>query len=103
MSKYSVNLDDVRAAKPRVNRVTSFFSVLSLLVLGVLLGRETHRYEVQHVDDTRIRQLIEALEKKPTLIQMHPVLPIPVPVPVRPRESAPQLRDNNLTAARGVL
>ena len=29
MSKYSVNLDDVRAAKPRVNRVTSFFSVLS--------------------------------------------------------------------------
>jgi len=101
MSKYSVNLDDVKAAKPRVNRATSFFSVLSLLALGVLLGRETHRYEVQHVDDTRIRQLIEALEKKPTLIQMQPILPIPVPV--RPRESTPQPSDNNFTASRGVL
>jgi len=103
MSKYSVDLDDVKAVKPRVRRSSSFFSVLSLLVLGALLGREVHRYEVKHIDDTRIRQLIDALEKKPTLIQMRPILPIPVPVPVQPRERAPQIRKDNFTASRSIL
>jgi hypothetical protein len=101
MSKYSVDLENVKAAKPKVKRSSSFLPVLLLLVLGALLGREVHRYEVKHIDDTRIRQLIEALEKKPTLIQMQPILPITVPV--QPRQRAPQIRDDNFTASRSIL
>jgi hypothetical protein len=101
MSKYSVDLENVKAAKPKVKRSSSFLPVLLLLVLGALLGREVHRYEVKHIDDTRIRQLIEALEKKPTLIQMQPILPIPVPV--QPRQRAPQIRNDNFTASRSIL
>ena len=57
------------------------FYFLVILGLGILVGRESHRYQADQVDDARVKTLIEALEKKPTIIHMHPLLPFPVPVP----------------------
>lgn len=57
------------------------FHFVVVLGLGILIGREQYRYQADHVDEGRIKVLIQALEKKPTIIQMQPILPIPVPVP----------------------
>ena len=50
-----------------------------ILSLGTLIGREIHRYEVQNTDEVRIRQLIEALEKKPVELKVYPLVPFRVP------------------------
>ena len=66
----------------RTNSIENVWFVLSMtmvLSLGALIGREIHRYEVQHIDDTRIRQLIEALEKKPVELKVYPLVPFKVP------------------------
>ena len=59
----------------------AWFLLLMLVVLslGALVGREIHRYEVQHTDEVRIKQLIEALEKKPVELKVYPLVPFRVP------------------------
>jgi hypothetical protein len=66
------------------------FYFLVILGLGILVGRESYRYQADRVDDARVETLIEALEKKPTIIHMHPLLPFPVPVP---KEELPSRRN----------
>ena len=62
-----------------IENVWYLLSMLLVLSLGALIGREIHRYEVQHVDDNRINQLIEALEKKPVELKVYPLVPFRVP------------------------
>ena len=59
--------------------VGQMLGMLVILSLGALIGREVHRYEVQHTDELRIKQLIEALEKKPVHVEIHPLVPFRVP------------------------
>mgnify|MGYP003643712637 CR=1 FL=1 len=93
----SVDLAGSKARDQRKGRVTSFFSILSILLLGGLAGREVHRYEVDHGEGKSLHQRVEMLEqgqlemmKKPIFIQVRPVLPIPVPVPVPQKPQAPR-------------
>ena len=95
----SVDLVGSKAKVRRRGRAASFFSVLSVLLLGGLTGREVHRYEVNHEEGKSVNQRLEALEKgqlemmsKPIFIQVRPVMPIPVPVPVPQKPKIP--RDN---------
>jgi|TARA_R110000824_G_scaffold82768_11_gene207493 hypothetical protein len=92
MSNQSVDLVGAKVKVRRKSRVASLFSVVSLLLLGGLTGREVHRYEVNNGDGQSINQRIEALEKgqlkmmsKPIFIQVRPVIPIPVPVRPQPK------------------
>ena len=55
--------------------------ILLTRLLGALIGREIHRYEVKHLDDIRIRQLIQALEKKPVKVEIYPLVPFRIPGP----------------------
>lgn len=66
------------------------FYFIVVLGLGILIGREQYRFQADRVDEGRIEVLIEALEKKPTIIHMHPLLPFPVPVP---RDELPSRRN----------
>ena len=91
MSKHSIDLVGAKERGPSKGRTVSFFSVLSLLLLGGLTGREVHRYEVNHGEGKSLHQRVEMLErgqleimKKPIFIQVRPVIPIPVPVPQNP-------------------
>ena len=65
--------------------VWQMLGMLVILSLGALLGREVHRYEVQHTDELRIKQLIEALEKKPIHLEIHPLVPFRVPPQSQPQ------------------
>ena len=101
MSKHSIDLVGTKEKGPRKRRTASFFSVLSMLLLGGLTGREVHRYEVNHGEGKSLHQRVEMLErgqlemmKKPIFIQVRPILPIPVPVPVPQK---PQVPRDNLT------
>jgi hypothetical protein len=94
MSKQSVDLVGSKEKAQRKGRVVSFFSILSMLFLGGLTGREVHRYEVNHGDGQSVNQRLEALEKgqlkmmsRPIFIQIRPV--IPIPVPMRPPQPPP--------------
>lgn len=60
-------------------RTQFIFVTVVIFSLGILIGREVYRYEVQDIDDSRIRQLIEALEKKPVHVEIHPLVPFRVP------------------------
>lgn len=62
-----------------VAKTRFIFVTVILFSLGILIGREVYRYEVKHVDDNRVRQLIEALEKKPVRVEIHPLVPFRVP------------------------
>lgn len=62
-----------------VGNVWTLLPVVALLSLGALIGREIHRYEVRYTDDIRIKQLIEALEKKPVELKVYPLVPFRVP------------------------
>ena len=99
MSKQSMDLVGSKEKTPRKKRVVSFFSILSMLLLGGMTGREVHRYEINHGEGKSVNQRLEALEKgqlemmsKPIFIQVRPVIPIPVPVPVPQQPKIP--RDN---------
>lgn len=67
--------------------VGQMLGMLVILSLGALIGREVHRYEVQHTDELRIKQLIEALEKKPIHLEIHPLVPFRVPSQSQPQNS----------------
>ena len=72
--------EEATVSKRRRRRPAGFpgLTILTLL-LGALVGREIHRYEVKHVDDIRVKQLIEALEKKPVKVEIYPLVPFRVP------------------------
>jgi hypothetical protein len=96
MSHQAVDLVGSKVKVRRKSKISSLFSVVSLLLLGGLTGREVHRYEVNHGDGHSVNQRLEALEKgqlemmsKPIFIQIRPVIPIPIPVPVRPPQPQP--------------
>jgi len=72
--------EEATVSKRRRSRPAGFPGLTMLtLLLGALVGREIHRYEVKHVDDNRIKQLIEALEKKPVRVEIYPLVPFRVP------------------------
>ena len=72
--------EEATVSKRRRRRPAGFPGLTMLtLLLGALVGREIHRYEVKHVDDIRVKQLIEALEKKPVEIKIYPLVPFRVP------------------------
>jgi len=96
MSHQSVDLVGSKVKVRRKSRIASFLSVISLLLLGGLTGREVRRYEVDHGDGHSVNQRLEALEKgqlemmsKPIFIQVRPVMPIPIPVPMKPPQPQP--------------
>ena len=62
-----------------IGNIWTLLPAIALLSLGALIGREIHRYEVRYTDETRIKQLIEALEKKPVELKVYPLVPFRVP------------------------
>jgi hypothetical protein len=103
MSHQSVDLVGSKVKVRRKSRIASLLSVISLLLLGGLTGREVRRYEVDHGDGQSVNQRLEALEKgqlemmsKPIFIQIQPVIPIPFPVPARP-QAPPRSTEGKIT------
>tara|TARA_R100000152_G_C6677574_1_gene112280 strand:+ start:235 stop:468 length:234 start_codon:yes stop_codon:yes gene_type:complete len=68
-----------------------------ILLLGILIGVQAQQYKANKVDKSRIQTLIDALEKKPTIIHMevHPLIPVPV-VPRQEFGEEPSLEKNIL-------
>jgi hypothetical protein len=58
-----------------------------LILLGILLGRESLRYE----RDT-LTELMKAIKEQPVQINIQPLIPIPIPIPMQPR-STPSTSD----------
>lgn len=58
------------------------FYFIVFVLLGILIGRESIRYE-----QPQFEELIKSIRENPINIKVTPVVPIPIPVPVRPETS----------------